>query len=177
MEKVAEVRARQGRSADAVAALKTALIDVGPERAQNYFEVARRLEGWGILQQAREFAEQGVNLAAGDLLASTDYHDGAKLYIRIMTRLRQQAKAYATLRMALTAASSSLPVVKEQVAKEGIAGISDKEWREHTLQIRIANARNGMAAAMSEMGAAVARYFTPKKRSTLWNSRGQFARR
>jgi tetratricopeptide (TPR) repeat protein len=165
MEKVAEVRARQGRSADAVAALKVALIDVGPERAQDYFEVARRLEGWGILQQARDFAEQGVNLAAGDLLASTDGHDGAKLYVRIMTRLRQQDKAYTTLRTALTAASSSLPVVKEQVAKEGIiAAISDREWREHTLQIRIANARTGMAAALSEMGTAVAQYFTPEEK-------------
>ena len=40
MEKIAEVRARQGRDADAVAALKTALIDVGPARASNYFEVS-----------------------------------------------------------------------------------------------------------------------------------------
>ena len=164
MEKVAEVRARQARSAEAVAALKTALIDVGPERAQSYFEVARRLEGWGILDQAREFAEQGVNLAGGDLLASTDYHNGAKLYTRIMTRLRQQDKAYTTLRAALKAASSSLPVVKEQVAREGIAAISDKEWRERTLQVRILNARTGMTAALAEMGTMVAQYFTPEEK-------------
>jgi predicted Zn-dependent protease len=164
MEKVAEVRARQGRSTEAVAALKTALIDVGPERAQSYFEVARRLEGWGILEQARTFAEQGVSLAAGDLLASTDYHDGAKLCTRIMTRLRQQDKAYATLRAALTAANSSLPVVKEQVARQGIAAISDKEWRERTLQVRIANARTGMTAALTEMGATAAQHFTPEEK-------------
>ena len=162
MEKVAEVRARQARSAEAVAALKTALIDVGPERAQSYFEVARRLEGWGILDQAREFAEQGVNLAGGNLLASTDNHNGAKLYTRIMTRLRQQDKAYTTLRAALTAASSSLPVVKEQVAREGIAAISDQEWRERTLQVRILNARTGMTVALAEMGTTVAQYFTPE---------------
>ena len=164
MEKVAELRARQGRSADAVAALRVALIDVGPERSQSYFEVARRLEIWGILEPARDFAEQGVNLAAGDLLVSTDNHDGAKMYTRIMTRLRQQDKAYSTLRAALAAASSSLPVVKEQVAKEGIAAISDKQWREHTLQIRIANARAGMAAALTEMGATVTQYFTPEEK-------------
>ena len=164
MEKVAELRARQGRSADAVAALKVALIDVGPERAQNYFEVAHRLESWGILQQARDFAQQGVNLTAGDLLVSTDNHDGAKMYTRIMTRLRQQDKAYSTLRAALTASSSSPPVVKEQIAKEGIAAISDKQWREHTLQIRISNARTGMAAALAEMGATVAQYFTPEEK-------------
>jgi len=65
MEKIAEVRARQGRSADVVAALKTALIDVAPERAGNYFEVARRLEAWGLLEPGKTFAEQGVG-AAGD---------------------------------------------------------------------------------------------------------------
>jgi predicted Zn-dependent protease len=164
MEKIAVVRARQGRNGDAVTALKTALIDVGPERAENYFEVARRLESWGILDQARAFAEQGVNTAGGELLAETQYHEGAKLYTRIMTRLRQQEKAYTTLRTALSAAASSVPVVKEQVAKEGIAGISDKEWRERTLQVRKDNARNGMQAAMTEMGSAVARYFTPEEK-------------
>ncbi|MFI5096858.1 MAG: hypothetical protein ACHQT6_02680 [Candidatus Acidiferrales bacterium] len=164
MEKIAEVRARQGRNDDAVAALKAALIDVGPERAENYFEVARRLESWGILEQARVFAEKGVNTAGGELLAETQYQEGAKLYARIMTRLRQQEKAYAALRTALSAAASSLPVVKEQVAKEGIAGISDKEWRERTLQIRKDNARNGMQGAVTEMGSAVARYFTPEEK-------------
>jgi predicted Zn-dependent protease len=164
MEKVAEVRARQGRNDEAVAALKTALIDVAPERAESYFEVARRLEGWGILEPAKEYAEQGVRLAGEDLLASNNYHEGAKLYTRIMTRLRQQEKAYATLKAALSAASSSLPVVKEQAAKQGIAGISDKEWRERTSQLRISTAKNGMGAAMTEMGAAVARYFTPEEK-------------
>ncbi|MFZ0908835.1 MAG: tetratricopeptide repeat protein [Candidatus Acidiferrales bacterium] len=164
MEKIAELRAREGRNDEAVTALKTALVDAGPERAENYFEVARRLESWGILEQARAFAEQGVKLAGSDLLAEPQYHDGAKLYARIMTRLRRQEKAYETLRTALSAASSSLPVVKEQVAKEGIAGITDKEWREHTLQLRKDNAKIGMQGAMAEMGAAVARYFTPEEK-------------
>jgi predicted Zn-dependent protease len=167
MEKIAEVRARQGKNDDAVAALKTALIDTGPERAENYFEVARRLESWGILEQARAFAEQGVSTAGGELLAETQFHEGAKLYARIMTRLRQQEKAYATLRTALSAAASSVPVVKEQVAKEGIAGISDREWREHTLQVRKNNAKIGMQAAMTEMGLVVARYFTPEEKITF----------
>jgi cellulose synthase operon protein C len=164
MEKIAEVRARQGKNEEAVTALKTALIDVGPERAENYFEVARRLEAWGILEQARTFAERGVNTAGGELLASTQYHEGAKLYARIMTRLRQHGKAYATLQTAFSAAASSLSVVKEQVAKEGIAGISDKEWREHVLQARKNNANNGMRGALTEMGSAVARYFTPEEK-------------
>lgn len=164
MEKIGEVRARQGRSADAVAALKTALIDIEPERASNYFEVARRLEAWGILEQAKEFAERGVQIAGADLLATTENHDGARLYARIMTRLREHEKAYATLQIALSAASDSLPVLKEQVAKEGIAAVSDREWREHALTIRKANAVSGMRSAMTEMGTGAARYFTPEEK-------------
>ena len=53
MEKVAAVRARQGRVKEVVAALQAALIDGRPENAGNYFEVARRLEAWGMLEQAR----------------------------------------------------------------------------------------------------------------------------
>jgi len=164
MEKIAEVRARQGRSADAVAALKTALIDVAPERAANYFAVARRLEAWGILEPAKSFAEQGVSAAGDELLATTENHDGAKIYVRLMTRLRQHEKAWATLQNAMNAASNSLPVLKEQVAKKGISAISDKEWREHVLATRQESARNGMHAALVEMGSSVARYFTPEEK-------------
>jgi cellulose synthase operon protein C len=164
MEKIAEVRARQGRNADAVAALKTGLIDVEPQRAGNYFEVARRLEGWGILEQAREFAEQGVRICGGDLLASAENQEGVKSYARIMTRLRQHEKAYATLKDEQKAASDSLPVLTEQVARQGIAGVSDREWRERTLTIRKATAENGMRVALLEMGSTAGSYFTPEER-------------
>ena len=166
-EKIAEVRARQGRNADAVAALKTALIDVAPERAGNYIEVARRLEGWGILEPAKTFAEQGIGLASDELLASQENHEAAKTYVRVMTRLRQQEKAYTTLQNAMNAASNALPVLKEQVAKQGIAGVSDKAWREHVLATRKQNARSGMRTALTEMGATVSRYFTPEEKVTF----------
>ncbi len=86
MEKVAAVRARQGKTKEVVAALQAALIDGRPENAGNYFEVARRLETWGMLEPARNFAEQGVKKAGAELLASTEHHPGAKIYVRIMTR-------------------------------------------------------------------------------------------
>jgi len=167
MEKIAEVRARQGRNADAVASLKTALIDVGPERAANYFEAARRLEGWGILEPAETFAEQGVDAAGGELLTSPENHEGAKTYVRILTRLRQQEKAYATLQNARNAASNSLPILKEQVAKQGISGISDKQWREHVLETRRQNAWTGMRASLTEMGSTVARFYTPEEKASF----------
>src|ERR1019366_6529983 len=63
MEKVAEIRARQGKAAEAAAALSAALIENRPERPSNFFEVATRLEGWGMIQPARDFAQKGVDSA------------------------------------------------------------------------------------------------------------------
>jgi predicted Zn-dependent protease len=173
MEKIAEIRARQGRADDAVAALKAALIDGRPEKAENFFEAARRLESWGLLTQARGFAEQGVTSAGGELLASTENHSGAKLYTRILTRLRQQETAYATLQNAFSAASSALPVIREQIAKEGVSAARDSEWRQRQKEIRMENAREGLRAALVEMGSAAARYFTPEEKVAL----GQFAQK
>jgi len=89
-----------------------------------------------------------------------------------MTRLRVQDKAYSTLQAALADASSPLPVIKEQVAKQGIAAVTDQEWRQRTQQMRVENARSGMRDALAEMGTAVARYFTPEEKSAFV----QFAR-
>jgi Flp pilus assembly protein TadD len=164
MEKIAEIRARQGKSDDAVTALKTALIDGRPEKAENFFEAARRLESWGLLTQARGFAEQGVTFAGAELLAAKDNHAGAKLYARILTQLRQQEIAYATLQNAFPGASSSLPVIKEQIAKEGIAAVRDAEWRQRQRETRMENARQGMHDALVEMGSASALYFTPEEK-------------
>jgi tetratricopeptide (TPR) repeat protein len=167
MEKVAEVRARQGRADDVVAALKAALVDGRPESAGKYFEVARRLESWGMLSPARTFAERGVETAGADLLATTEQQSGVNLYARIMTRLRQQEKAYTTLQSSLAAASSVLPVIQEQVARQGIAAITDREWRERTQENRIRNARDGMRTALSEMGSTVALYFSPEAKAAF----------
>ncbi len=164
MEKVAEVRARQGRADDVVAALKIALIDVGPENAGGYFEVAQRLESWGMLMQAGSFAEKGINIAGTDLLVTAEQQTGARIYTRVMTRLRQQVKAYATLQNALADASAVMPVLKEQVARHGIAAITDREWRARAQENRVRTARDGMRSALSEMGSAVSTYFAPEEK-------------
>ncbi len=164
MDKLAEVRARQGRTADAVAALKAARIDPGSERAANYFDVSSRLESWGLLDQAKSFAEQGLKIAGGELLAIPENHEGARLYARIMTRLRNQQEAFNTLQAAVSAASDTLPVLKEQVARQGLSAVTDREYREHLRTARKQTAENGMRAALLEMGAAVARYFTPEEK-------------
>jgi len=164
MEKVATVRARQGKVNETVAALKIALIDGRPENAANYFEVARRLESWAMLAEARTFAEQGIKTAGPDLLALSENHPGAQTYVRIMTRLRWHEQAYGVMQSAVADASSNLPVIKEQVAKQGIAAVTDAKWRETVRLTRIATARNGMAAALTEMGHAGNTYFTPEER-------------
>jgi predicted Zn-dependent protease len=167
MEKLAAVRARQGRTTDVVAALQAALIDGRPENAGNYFEVGRRLESWGMFDEARIFAERGVNKAGPELLATAEHHAGAKLYVRIMTRLRQGDQAYAVLQMALDESSTKLPVLKEQLEKRGIASVTDAEWRENARRTRVETARNGMAAALQEIGSTVNIYFTPEERLTF----------
>ena len=164
MEKLAAVRARQGRTNDVVAALQAALIDGRPDTPGKYFAVAHRLESWGMLDQARKFAEQGVEKAGSDLLASGENDDGVKIYIRLITRLRQHEKAYAVLRSALEDAKAELPVVKEQVEKKGVSALTDAQWRENARQKRIETARSQMQGALEEMGKAVNNYFTPEER-------------
>ena len=129
-----------------------------------YFEVARRLESWGMLDQARTFAEQGVSATGADLLATGELQSGARTYARIMTRLRQQEKAYTTLQGVLDEASSSLPVLKEQLARQGIAAVTDREWRNRTRENRVRIARDGLRSALNEMGSAVSIYFTPEEK-------------
>ena len=81
-----------------------------------------------------------------------------------MTRLRRQEKAYTTLQSALHEASSSLPVLKEQLARQGIAAVTDREWRNRTRENRVRIARDGLRSALSEMGSAVSTYFTPEEK-------------
>ena len=78
MLQIAEVRARQGQIDAVIAALQKALIEGRPERAENTFEVARRLEDWNFLPEARKFAEQGMQQAGDDLLAESQYSAGAQ---------------------------------------------------------------------------------------------------
>jgi len=108
-----------------------------------------------------------VNKAGADLLASAEHHAGARIYVRIMTRLRQHEQAYATLQAALADSAAILPVLKEQVEKEGVTGISDAKWRENQRHTRMETARNGMTGALQELGGAVNAYFTPEERLTF----------
>jgi len=84
--KVAELRARTGQTAEAVAALKTAIIGARAETADADFAIAERLESWHILPDAVAFAERGASLAGSDLFKDAGH---AVTYARIMTSARR----------------------------------------------------------------------------------------
>ena len=66
MDKLAEIRARQGRRADAVAALEKAWIEGRAANAANLLSVAERLDAWGMVKEARGFADQALKLSPDD---------------------------------------------------------------------------------------------------------------
>lgn len=84
--KVAELRARTGQNAAAVAALETAIIGARTRTADAEFEIAERLETWHIMPDAVAFAERGASLAGPDLFKDMGH---AVIYARIMTKARR----------------------------------------------------------------------------------------
>jgi len=166
MVKEAEARARQGRNADAVKALEEAWIAGRPAKAANYFEVAERLEQWGLLDEARKFAEQGVETAGADLLVESGNQSGAAAYARIMARLRQTDAAFTRLAIARQQAESvPLSAVAQQVVKEGFGAITNEDWRRQRVRQRTAQARSGFAQALRTMATVVGEYATPEEKA------------
>jgi len=168
MLKSAEARARQGKNDLAVRALQAAYIDGRPTAAQNNFKAAAQLEAWNLLDQARTFAEQGVKLAGNDLLASADNRDGLLTYVRILTRQRQSADALSTMESSLAAAATASPsspnVVVEQVEKQGIASVSDDEWRRNLIAQRYTQAQGSFQNGLRQIGLTVAQFYTPEEK-------------
>jgi cellulose synthase operon protein C len=94
MVKVAENRVRQGQAQQAVQALRTGFLENRAVRAQDLFEVARKLEAWGLVTEARGFADEGLaKLKAMD----PEAHGDLRTYMRIATRQRNYEAAYQAL--------------------------------------------------------------------------------
>ena len=168
MLKSAEAGARQGKNDLAVRALQAAYIDGRPTAAQNSFKVAAQLEAWNLLDQARTFAEQGIKLAGNDLLTSADNHDGLLTYVRILTRQRHATEALTTIQNSLTAVATASPsapsVVIEQVEKQGIASVTDDEWRRNLIAQRRTQSQSSFQNALRQIGLAVAQFYTPEEK-------------
>lgn len=85
METLAEIRARQGQTAAAVAALNKAWTDSQPSSSEAWFTVAGRLEGWSMLPEARLAVDKAVSLTGKEgIQTQPDIH----IWVRILVRLR-----------------------------------------------------------------------------------------
>ncbi len=167
MFKAAQARARQGKNDLAVRALQTAWIDGRPISAQNEFRVAAQLESWNMLNEARGFAEQGVKLAGDDLLAVNENREGAIAYARILTRQRHADTALDVLQKARAAADespNSPTVIIQQAEKQGLASVTESQWRKDLVAQRTDTAKQGFLAVIREVGTTVATYYTPEEK-------------
>jgi len=86
MIKIAELHARRGQTAEAVSALKTAIIGARTETADADLAIAERLESWHILPDAVAFAERSASQGVSD---PNKEIDRAVIYARIMARARR----------------------------------------------------------------------------------------
>jgi cellulose synthase operon protein C len=107
MEKLAELRARQGRNADAVAALNKAWIDGRSDSAVNYLTVAQKLESWGMLAEAHKFAGEATKRAP---------EDSVKIWARILARQQQYDAVFAKLSTLKPATATQVAQVVASVA-------------------------------------------------------------
>ena len=137
MEKIAELRARQGRVEEASKALRTALIEGRPERAEIFFAVASRLEHWGMARSGEAVRGRGRAVAGpADLLRS------GSAYVSVYTGLRQSALAFDRLLAAQTEAMAAFG----PEAGESATG-------------------DALSARLDEMGELVARVFSPEEKT------------
>lgn len=166
MEKLAELRARQGRAAEAVQALDTAWIAGLPARAANSFRVAAKLESWGLLDQARSYAERGIAQAGADLLVDPADQSGAATYARILTRQRQAPAALSRLAAAREQAGNvPFTAVAQQVVEQGPGAVTNEQWRKGLEMQRRSAATQGFAQAMNAMGHAAGQFYTPEEKA------------
>ena len=167
----ARVRARQGRAADAATALKTAYLTGPKQSPHDFFLIAAQLEQWNLLDTAATFAEQGRTAAAdrflapdGVLITTTD----VSTYARIHTRLRHTPALFDTLKQSLAAAQispSSPTLIAQQAQTQGIASVTDADWRKQQAAARLQLATSTYANALATIGSAVDTFYAPDERS------------
>ena len=186
--RLAELRARQSRPAEAVAALRTAYIDghptTGPIAAANAFTVADQLVAWNLLSEARGFAQQGAHLAGPDFLATSA--TGPAIYARIFTRLGRPADALSALVASRAGALAATPTLKalQAAAATSAASSADSDaddaadadapspadlaaLRANLLATRRQTIETNFNAAIDAIGSTVQQYFTPEQKAAF----------
>ncbi len=175
MVRLAELRARQNKPADAVKALTTAYIDGQPRKPENFFTVAAQLEKWNLLAEARTFAQQGLIAAGNKLLipansasySETPQPDGASTYARILTRLGKPDEALANLTRIRHATDAAIVFPAEKAAELADSGVSPADianQRNEYIRQQRQIADNKLSQALTTIGAAVAEYYTPEQK-------------
>ncbi len=164
--RLAELRVRQHRNADAVKALQTAYIEGRPATAQNQFTVAAQLLQWNLLAEARTFAEAGRTLA-GTALLTDNNSTGASTYARILTRQGQAAEAFTTLanaRRAANAAPISSAAMLATLSQPGLSADDAKSLRKNYTEQQHETIKTNFNGAVSAIGNTVDEYETPEQK-------------
>jgi tetratricopeptide (TPR) repeat protein len=167
MVKLAELRARQQRPADAVKALEAAYITGQTPSPENQFKVADQLAKWNLLSEARTYAERGVAQAGMGLLGGSN-GGGATSYARVMARLGKPDEALSKLVSAYRAAAVDVPLPSGMAAQYVQAGVSASDIARDTRsynETRRQTARQQLALAVNAIGQVVETYDTPEQKA------------
>jgi tetratricopeptide (TPR) repeat protein len=136
MEKIAELRARQGQVDAAGRALRTALVEGRPERPEPFFAVAARLEQWQMLGAAKAAADEGARLASPAKLLQE-----GSTYVSVYMRLRQGEATFDRLL---------------ELRRQALAALSQDANREPI--------DNALSARLQQMGEIAAREYAPEEK-------------
>ncbi|SEG70288.1 hypothetical protein SAMN05421819_4425 [Bryocella elongata] len=168
----ARTRARQGRTADAIAALELAFLHGAQTTPHDYIALAAQLELWNMIPQAQHDAELGARMAGAELLHAEGRRieeSDAASYARIMTRAQAAPAAMTALQASLDEATAS-PVVDAMLAQlkqQGPLGVTDAEWRARYTAMRKQEAAAAFTNALQEMCRTADAYDTPEERASF----------
>ena len=164
--KVAEARARQGRNADAVHALEAAWTAGKPATAAIEFQMASKLEEWGMLDEARACAERGADLAGDSWLIDSAANSGAPVYARIMARMRRSDEAFTRLALArMQVQKIETSAVANMLPQSAPGGVTLEEWRNRFQKDRTEAARQTFAQSLASMATVAGEYYTPEEKA------------
>ena len=164
--RLAELRVRQQRNADAVKALQAAYIEGRPASAQNQFTVAAQLLQWNLIAEARTFADAGRNLA-GTALLTTAGSTNVATYARILTRQGLAIEAsniLTTLRRAADAAPISNASMLAELTKQGLTEEDAADFRKTFAEQRHATIKANYDSAILAIGSTIDEYYTPEQK-------------
>ena len=169
MVRLAELRARQQRPADAAKALETAYITGHPKAATDFFTVAQKLAKWNLINDSRTYADQAVQLSGDNLLTQTTSpaSAGPVIYAQILTRQGKAHEALATLTAARKSAeisANSPSVLTAEIAHQNISDEDAADFRKNFAQQRRQAADTALNTAVTAIGEAVQTYYTPEQK-------------